>query len=240
MDQREQQEGGPSVARRSSRESRGYSANQSGSGLMNGEAIVVNMSRLADVLGETGGRLAAWDAANWPQRVRLAWFCLSWRTGFIVLARSSALLVWTAWMFSSRSLFCFRALIKNTDVAVNRTRVPRFPCLRPAYCMVCIPCLGRVQSPIQERRTAAVSGTRGGLWPVVGWRLWRFFRKTNETTPVPRFRQMTDQVTSGGGWDPLGSLSTAAAEPTPRCLSWDDPALEVCPLCFQPTVNAFA
>lgn len=129
---------------------------------------------------------------------------------------------------------------ENTDVAVNRTRVPRFPCLRPAYCMVCIPCLGRVQSPIQERRTAAVSGTRGGLWPVVGWRLWRFFRKTNETTPVPRFRQMTDQVTSGGGWDPLGSLSTAAAEPTPRCLSWDDPALEVCPLCFQPTVNAFA
>ena len=98
------------MARRSSRESRGYSANQSGSGLMNGEAIVVNMSRLADVLGETGGRLAAWDAANWPQRFRLAWFCLSWRTGFIVLARSSALLVWTAWMFSSLSLFCFRAL----------------------------------------------------------------------------------------------------------------------------------
>lgn len=62
MDQREKQEGDPSVARRASRESREYSgANQAGSGLMNGEAIVVNMSRLADVLGE-------WLAAAWAAR----------------------------------------------------------------------------------------------------------------------------------------------------------------------------
>lgn len=69
MDQQEQQEAGASVAMRSSRESRSFSANQGGSGLMSGEAIVVNMSRLADVLGvrqrerkREGGRcrLPAW------------------------------------------------------------------------------------------------------------------------------------------------------------------------------------
>lgn len=47
----EQQDAGAAGATRSSRESRGQSA-VAGNGLTNGEAIVVNMSRLADVLGK--------------------------------------------------------------------------------------------------------------------------------------------------------------------------------------------